>query len=119
MSTGAASLWFDGLVPMFGLTLTTRAFLEYLIYGAALLAASAVFVFWAIAIREPGRHLRRTNQKRSSRHRAPVERNSKENPAPERKRRRRRTGWRRNPTLAEIGGVPRRRDEPTAESGQH
>jgi Flp pilus assembly protein TadB len=89
---------------MFAALLDVRTAMDYLLYlGAILLVALGVMI-WAVAFRKTGKTRRRRRKHRER----PTAREDDSESRSERRRRRREA--RRNPTRAEVGGLPPLRD---------
>lgn len=89
---------------MLAALIDTRTARDYLLYlGAIVLVAGGVMI-WAVVFRKTGQTRRRHRHHRSH----PADADSESDAAP---RRRRRREPRRNPTRAEVGGLPPLRDQ--------
>lgn len=75
-----ASIFGDVSAPLFGVAANPRDLLEYFIYAAAIALVTAIVVLWLVGLRRPKKRSRR-------RHRT------------------HRSSRRRDPTLAETGGL--------------
>lgn len=107
---------FCAAAPGFGTALAMRTLVEYLIYLGAIILVTVIVALWIAASRQPLERHRREHHQHSLRRwlRRAFGRSHA------RKRRRRREHRKRNPTLAETGGLPPIRSEaaPPAESPQ-
>jgi hypothetical protein len=104
--SGAAS-------SLFGAALEARAMMEYLIYIGAIMLVTAIVTLWIAATRQPLQHSdQRHRHPRSSRRWFSGWFGKSDAGGPSgKKRRRRRSHRKRNPTLAETGGLPPIRNE--------
>lgn len=91
------------MTAMLAAFLTVQTLIEYLIYLGAIVGVALIVMFWAVAIRSPGKTRRR---KRRHRSRSESEADADDEPVARSERRRRRREARMNPTRAEVGGLP-------------
>jgi hypothetical protein len=94
MTTNFPAGFGDGFAPLFGFAGDPRNLLEFFIYAAAIALVTAIVVLWLVGLRHPKKRSRR-------RHRAL------------------RSSRRRNPTLAETGGLPPARGDQSSSPEQY
>ncbi|MFO1513539.1 MAG: hypothetical protein U1F83_11585 [Verrucomicrobiota bacterium] len=100
MSANAITTWSGGPAPVFGSVLAMRTLLEYAIYLGAIMIVTAIVTLWIATSRQPLQHADHREQRRSR------SRLGRWLGLAGKKRRRRRSRRKRNPTLAETGGLP-------------
>jgi hypothetical protein len=93
------------VAPVFGAVLAMRTLVEYVIYLGAIMIVTAIVTLWIATTRQPLQHADHRDRRR---HRRGLGRWFG---AAGKQRRRRRAHRKRNPTLAETGGLPPIRSE--------
>ncbi len=113
MSTTFITTLFGECPIVFGATLVQRPWMEYLIYLGAILGVSALAAIWLVSTRRPRQHADDRPHHHHSSRRGLGGWFGKGNTrgSSGRTRRRRRAHRKRNPTLAETGGLPPIRSE--------
>lgn len=107
MNASACTFLFGGCPPAFGAALDARTGLHYLIYAAALVLVSVIVTLWIVTLRQPPVKDSNHRRQRSTWRIVADWISGDKGESPDGKRRRkRRAHRRRNPTLAETGGLP-------------
>jgi len=113
MSTTILAAGFGAGQPILAATFVQRTLIDYLVYFGAVLLTTAIVALWIASRRQPLQHSDRHQRHRSS-SRSWFGRwfgKADGSGSSGKKRRRRRAHRKRNPTLAETGGLPPIRGE--------
>ena len=125
MSAAAISSLSSAPPPVFAVTITAQMLMSYLIYAGAIVLVTVIVTLWITTLRQPPlKDSRRPHRHaRSSRSGiwAWLSGGNDGESTNGKRGRRRRSHRRRNPTLAETGGLPPLRNQPPAspENPQH
>jgi hypothetical protein len=126
MNAAASSSLYSVPPPAFAVALTAPALLTYLIYVGVIVLVTVIVTLWITTLRQPPLKDTRRSHRRHRSSRSGIWAwlgggSDSESADGKKGRRRRRSHRRRNPTLAETGGLPPVRNEPpsSAENPQH
>jgi len=115
MNANVIPILSSALPPSFGTGLAARTMVDYLIYAGSIVLVTIIVTLWIATKRQPLKISHRKRRHHSSRGGLSAWfKSSDEGGSSGKKGRRRRAHRKRNPTLAETGGLPPLRNAPPA-----